>query len=106
MTVRPWRTSRRTTADPMKPAPPVTRMVCIALSLVLERTVEVRQQGRDAVLVRQGRRGGEIRPVDTDRGIVPADRALVLLRPGRAYLVKHLGVGDEGHETVREADRD
>src|SRR5687767_9495919 len=99
MTRTPLETSRRTTAPPMNPAPPVTRIRFIAS----ETRVDVGEQGRRAVLVRQDQGGAVDRPVDTDRRVVEADRPVMLPAVGRGNLVLHLAVRLEREEAVGEA---
>jgi hypothetical protein len=62
--------SKRTTALPMKPAPPVTRI----RSMRLETRLDVGQERRGAVLVRQDQGLGRHRPIDANFRIIEADR--------------------------------
>src|SRR4029434_80624 len=63
----PSPTSRRTTAEPMKPKPPVTMTRMSGTSFELGETL------RCTILVRQIRRGGLNRPRDIQLGVGPED---------------------------------
>src|ERR1019366_6795672 len=96
----------RTTAEPMKPAPPVTRNR-LAITLPSSRKwgnecLEVREFG---VLAGDGHSGGIDRPGDAQAGIVPAQPRIASRRIECIYFVGDLGVRFERAEPVGEPHR-
>src|ERR1700692_1367103 len=97
----------RTTAEPMKPAPPVTRSrLGMGRMPVVKRRGEGSKAAETSVLVGQDRRLGLNRPRDVQGRIVPDDAAvqggLVII----VDLVGDLGLRFEGAIAVSETARD
>src|SRR6516165_7299541 len=95
----PRLTSAWHTAEPMKPAPPVTRtrITCLR-SVEINRYLPQRRKRR--VLGGEDRRVGADRPRDSEGRIRPGDAALVLGRIDRVHLVEHRRVRLQGAKTV------
>src|SRR5262249_55205450 len=91
------------TAEPMKPAPPVTRTRINPFPGSIETNRQVPQQREYGVLGGKDRRVGADRPRDRECRIRPGDAALVRGRVERVDLVKHRRVRLQGAEAVSEA---
>src|ERR1700752_309452 len=91
----------RTTAEPMKPAPPVTSIrLDIGVPNELEWSHEILEGPELAILVRQHHRVGGDRPRDIQRRIVPDEAAVGRRRIEGVDLVGDLGVRFGRAETV------
>src|SRR6056297_767849 len=104
MTSCPRATANRTTAEPMKPAPPVTSNF-MSGPFPGKRTIEISHQWCDGVLVRQDRLPLKA-PVDPDIRVVEADGAFGFRRVIVGAFVNDLGIRLAGDETVQEPRRD
>src|SRR4029077_12706469 len=108
----------RTSADPMKPAPPVTtilianlsssaqvenRQFCQRMAIVREWTFEIFERRRAVVFFRSDNVGIFERPRKGNVGIVPANCAFTRRRVIVGYLIQHRHFVFQRDEAVRKA---
>src|SRR5262245_44338123 len=97
-------TEWRTTAEPMNPAPPVTRMrLGIVGSSVMKRRHQILERPELTVFVRQDRLVELYRPGNVQARIVPDHTALGCWRIITVHLIGYLGVRLERAKTMSEA---
>src|SRR5689334_11449004 len=105
-TCAPWRSSSaRTTADPIKPAPPVTMTFTRSLLRPCEVTRQVPQARMLLVLVDQNRSLRGDRPADAEVGIVPQQTQIARRIVMRVNFVLHQSVVRQRAKAVRETAR-
>src|SRR5580704_1998896 len=95
-------TSARTRAEPMNPAPPVTKTVI----RLLEQVRLIVQPGMFAIAFGNHQRFGREGPVDRQGRIVPQQAAVMRRTVEIGYLVEHFRIVFERAIAMREAGRD